>query len=902
MRVRSTKSFKLLQRLTRLDQSSFGLAKRLICLTEKLQESHQSLTFLQRCKYNGLTPNCILYSIRLPTSLKPSPSLQLLVENTMKKLLDAMIRNKYSDIYNTKHSLINVSKQLPALTLTQLRPAIFSANMEAKQNAQKRLCSKFDHMREQQRRLTTTTPSMDEKPAERVSIIGDIELSQPAINALAKGPKFVLSPRLSRNDLQHTVLVETAALAYAMRWHHTMNTTTTATNSGHNPTPATTISPSSSSSSTISSSSSSCSTTSSFLTLTTQTPTPTPSLNQTCPFRNRRTEPPQNHRNTEHAIQCLQTDLHRLIKNLKIEKIQPNMTSKERNSIIALRSEADITITKSDKGGEMVVMRTSQLQALCLEHLNDSTTYQRLKTNPTNEIRIKVNKSVNRILTARGFAKSLVFNLQAPSSCRTQRFYALPKTHKQVLKIRPIVSACGGIFDRLGWLLQRILKPLLNSVSAHLNSTSDLLQRFNNTDRQQLQGKIPVSFDVISLYTNIDTNEAIDTALQYAIKYNINLYGLLTYDLFELLHLLLDNNIFAYENTHYYKQTRGLAMGNRLSGTLAIICMDRFERLHIYQQLTPRPTIYVRYVDDVGTVTVNTITAKNTLTYLNKQHPTIKFDMELPDTNGFLPILDIKLKLNDDGTIQYKLYTKPASKGITLHFHSHHPSTVKRATVSNELRRAALCSSPEHRHDAISTTNTKLTRNGYPTDWTKQQTKRHKKRKHEKTNTLFTLNLPFITDKFNNSVKQLLRQHNIPARLVNGRGTTIRDLAKRRNHAPQRCCKSKCCPAPTICQRTSVVYAGTCTICQQTYVGMTTRKLHDRAREHVAAAKQHMSSSAFGEHYKNDHPSDVPAITFKIIEHQTDVLRLHIEEALAINRLKPPLNRRQEHLSTGFLP
>ena len=42
-------------------------------------------------------------------------------------------------------------------------------------------------------------------------------------------------------------------------------------------------------------------------------------------------------------------------------------------------------------------------------------------------------------------------------------------------------------------------------------------------------------------------------------------------------------------------------MGNRLSGTLAILCMDRFERSHIYN-LQPKPIFYVRYVDDTGTV------------------------------------------------------------------------------------------------------------------------------------------------------------------------------------------------------------------------------------------------------------------------------------------------------------
>ena len=59
----------------------------------------------------------------------------------------------------------------------------------------------------------------------------------------------------------------------------------------------------------------------------------------------------------------------------------------------------------------------------------------------------------------------------------------------------------------------------------------------------------------------------------------MDLHGLLNPDLWELLHLLLDNSIFSYTNV-FFQQICGLAMGNRLSGTLAIICMDKFERAH----------------------------------------------------------------------------------------------------------------------------------------------------------------------------------------------------------------------------------------------------------------------------------------------------------------------------------
>ena len=104
----------------------------------------------------------------------------------------------------------------------------------------------------------------------------------------------------------------------------------------------------------------------------------------------------------------------------------------------------------------------------------------------------------------------LIQNLQTPTSARCQGFYALPKTHKEDLKIRTIVSACGGIFDRLGWLLQTILKLLLDKVPGHLKNTGDLIKRFDALDAESIKGMIAISLDVISLYTNIPVDEAIE--------------------------------------------------------------------------------------------------------------------------------------------------------------------------------------------------------------------------------------------------------------------------------------------------------------------------------------------------------------------------------------------------------
>ena len=296
---------------------------------------------------------------------------------------------------------------------------------------------------------------------------------------------------------------------------------------------------------------------------------------------------------------------------------------------------------------------------------------------------------------------------------------------------------------------------------------------------------IPVSFDVVSLYTNININEAVETTLEYTRKYDLYLFGLETSDLFELLHLLLDNSIFAYNDVGFYKQIRGLAMGNRLSGTLAIITMDRFEQLFIYP-LKPPLTIYVRYVDDIGTTTPNIDAPNRLLTHLNNQHPTIKFELELPDRDGYLPILETKINIDDHGKIQYKFFTKVASKGITLNYRSHHPRATKVAVIRNEFHQAELCSLQTHRSEAIAATQVKVRNNGYPHHWINAHTPRKKKTKKEQ-HLKFTFNIPFVSDRFNYQIKHLLAKHNIPAHLVNKRGPTILEITKKHHTTDSRC-------------------------------------------------------------------------------------------------------------------
>ena len=78
-----------------------------------------------------------------------------------------------------------------------------------------------------------------------------------------------------------------------------------------------------------------------------------------------------------------------------------NISHEEEQAAINLRNEEDLLITlktRSDKGGQMVVMTTSHMDEPCSDHLKDTTTYLELAKDPTSSLRVQVNKTLKNIL------------------------------------------------------------------------------------------------------------------------------------------------------------------------------------------------------------------------------------------------------------------------------------------------------------------------------------------------------------------------------------------------------------------------------------------------------------------------------------------------------------------------
>ncbi|KAK6030680.1 hypothetical protein OSTOST_03179, partial [Ostertagia ostertagi] len=157
---------------------------------------------------------------------------------------------------------------------------------------------------------------------------------------------------------------------------------------------------------------------------------------------------------------------------------------------------------------------------------------------------------------------------------------------------------------------------------------------FNNKPRLVYQ-----SFDVVALYTNVDTQRAVESCIRLLRIHHqeLQLFNLSINDIEELLRTVVV--IFRFRN-RFYKQKRGLAMGSRLAPLLAIVFMDSLER----QALSSGILYFGRYIDDIFIVGKTRAALRETFSKLNSAHESIQLTSEEPSPDGFLPFLNSKVR------------------------------------------------------------------------------------------------------------------------------------------------------------------------------------------------------------------------------------------------------------------
>ena len=360
-------------------------------------------------------------------------------------------------------------------------------------------------------------------------------------------------------------------------------------------------------------------------------------------------------------------------------------------------------------------------------------------------------------------------------------------------------------------------------------------------------------------------------------------------------------------NSHdgFYTQVDGLAMGSAPAPHIANGWLSTFDSV-----IKDNSPLYSRYMDDIICI-IKRDGLDTKLCEINNIHSSLSFTVEV-EKDGRLPFLDMVL-VNQNGHLSSGWYRKPTDTGLTLNFHSLAPLKYKKSVVIGFVYRIFnSCSTWQLFHEGLEEAKNILMKNQYPLDFIEK---------------IFNVTLMKIlssnknddcdNDSDNDSNDQSISDSEISMDydtlmcrqildkdkykfFINYRGKVTDKFVQSLNklYAPCKFIltlkKTKNLishlkvPVPDML-RSNVVYKITCSQCNLSYVGQTSRHLQQRFKEHIG------SQGLLKKHFEDCNVS--PSMDMVKILGKAKFDRFLTLEALFIAEIRPTLNTKDEYKS-----
>ena len=327
--------------------------------------------------------------------------------------------------------------------------------------------------------------------------------------------------------------------------------------------------------------------------------------------------------------------------------------------------------------------------------------------------------------------------------------------HKNNIPLRPIVSTIGSATYNLSKFLSGIITNILGKTEYHIKDSWDFHKFIKNK-------KIPknhtlVSFDVVSLYTNIPIDLAINSIKE---KWNSikEFRTIPENELIEATKLCLTSTFLKF-NDQFYSQIYGVAMGSPISATIANLVMEYVET-KVIETLDYKPYFFKRFVDDcILCIPENKL--QYTLNKFNYFHEKLKFTHET-EKNNSINFLDLTINYDNEGNIKTNWYTKSVWSGRYLNFESYTPYKYKKSVVNSLVDRAVLLTDTEYRPQNLKKIRTVLQNNNYPKNFYEPIIKNRINKIYNSKNSIPNnskdnkyISLPHIPE-INNKIKKVL--------------------------------------------------------------------------------------------------------------------------------------------------
>jgi len=345
----------------------------------------------------------------------------------------------------------------------------------------------------------------------------------------------------------------------------------------------------------------------------------------------------------------------------------------------------NLIIQEADKNlGIAVIDRTLYIK-LVTEHLDQKEYYRVLESPPDWK---SLKKKLSDICVKHKSEK--FFEVISPfENFKQGEFQGLPKVHKETLSIRPIIPCVRAFTTRASKFLDEQLQPIIKKYKWCVQGTYDCLLRLRET---QCIGHdaILVAADVESLYTNIDTKDALTKINRILLREKIPDHQFLI----DVLEWVITNNYFTFNET-WYHQIKGTAMGTNVAPAYANLYMIFYEDA-LQKTLPPGifPSVYMRFLDDIffafekknkdGLVDLDAFDFLKMR--LNRLSPSLKLKFEISDSH--VPFLDLLIYKGDYYSrylmFDHKLYVKPTNLHLYTDPDSFQPYNYKYAWLTGE--------------------------------------------------------------------------------------------------------------------------------------------------------------------------------------------------------------------------
>jgi hypothetical protein len=318
-----------------------------------------------------------------------------------------------------------------------------------------------------------------------------------------------------------------------------------------------------------------------------------------------------------------------------------NMNKEENIALKEIKAMHDIIIVQADKGGKIVVLDKEEYITKIEEKLNDKNLYEQVK-DPTNMIKQKLLKMTNKLFDKQKISLRTKYELTSIEDLSKIR--GQPKLHKINHPMRIITSGRYTITAKISKLAFSMIKQLRETIDNTMSNTRSFIQKISQVTLEK--DEYLASLDVEDLFSNIPITRAVDIAInRIEISEKFKESSFTKTDIKQILLLAL-NNTYSEFNGKYYKQKRGLPMGNSLSPILADLYMHDYMNKHM--NLVNKPNKLWRYVDDILIITKMTENElKEHVNQLNKIRSNIRFTYEY-EKDRKINFLDTTITRNID--------------------------------------------------------------------------------------------------------------------------------------------------------------------------------------------------------------------------------------------------------------